>query len=75
MLSEYLQKNLNKAKYKLLEDGTYFGEISGLRGVWSNALNLETCRQQLQEALEDWILLKLSLGEKVPGFNFKVKAL
>ena len=73
MLSEYLRKKLGQAKYKLLDDGTYFGEIINLRGVWANASNLEDCRNQLREVLEDWLLLKVSVGERVPGFNFKVK--
>lgn len=72
MLSEYINKKLKEAKYKLLKDGTYFGEISGLKGVWANAKNLEDCRKELQEVLEDWLLLKVRSGERVPGFEIKV---
>ena len=72
MLSEYIAKKLKEAKYKILKDGTYFGEIPGLKGVWANAKNLEDCRKQLQEVIEDWILLKIKDHEKVPGFEFKV---
>lgn len=54
MLSLFIEKWLKKAEYKILKDGTYFGEIPGLKGVWSNASNLEDCRAQLQEVLEDW---------------------
>ena len=59
MLSEYIAKKLAQAKYKILGDGTYFGEIPGLRGVWANANTLEECRKELQEVLKEWILLKL----------------
>ena len=31
MLTDFIEKNLKKAKFKVLEDGTYFGEISKLR--------------------------------------------
>jgi predicted RNase H-like HicB family nuclease len=68
MLSNFIQKNLAKAKYKLLLDNTYFGEIPGLKGVWANAKSLELCRQELSEVLEDWLFLKLRSKEKISGF-------
>ena len=57
MLTEYIVKKLNKAKYKILEDGSYFGEIPGLQGVWASEKSLEKCRETLQEVLEDWFVL------------------
>ena len=71
MLSDYISKNLKKARYKLLADKTYFGQIPGLKGVWANAKNLEDCRKELQEVLEDWIFLKIRDRERVPGFEIK----
>lgn len=72
MLREYVDKKLSSAQYKLLKDGTYFGEISGVQGVWANAKTLELCRQQLQDVLEEWLLLKVRNRESVPGFGLKV---
>ena len=37
MLSEFILKKLREARYKFLKDGSYFGEIASLRGVWANA--------------------------------------
>ena len=71
MLTEYLTKKLIGAKYKLLKDGSYFGEIPGVRGVWANARNLEACRKELQEVLEDWLLLKLRDREQIQGFRLR----
>lgn len=71
MLSEFIEKNLKKARYEILRDGTYFGEIPGLRGVWANTRNLEDCRDDLKEVLEEWILIKANLGEKIPGLDLK----
>lgn len=71
MLSEYIEKKLKQAKYKLLKDRSYFGEISDLKGVWANAINLENCRKELLEVLEDWLLLKIRDQESVPGFKIK----
>jgi len=69
MLTEFITSKLQKARYKQLEDGTYYGEIPGLRGVWANAKNLEDCRTELKEVLEDWLLLKVRDGEKVQGLE------
>lgn len=55
MLSLFIAKKLAVAKYKLLGDGSYFGTIPGLAGVWANARTLERCREELREVLEDWI--------------------
>jgi predicted RNase H-like HicB family nuclease len=68
MLSKYLDKKLKSATYKTLRDGNYFGEVPGLSGVWASAKNLEDCRTELKEVLEDWLLLKVHSQEKVPGF-------
>ncbi len=72
MISEYIFKKLNQAKYKILEDGSYFGEIPTLKGVWASAKTLEECRSELQEVLEEWLVLKLKDGDKIPGFTVKI---
>lgn len=65
MLNEYIAKQLKKAAYKTLEDGTYFGEIKDLPGLWANATTLEDCRNELREVLESWIFLSLQRGEDI----------
>lgn len=72
MISQFIEKKLKIARYKHLKDGNYFAEIPGLRGVWANAKNVEDCRRELQEVLEDWLLLKVQDRETIPGFQFKV---
>ena len=66
MLTAYINTAMRKAHYEILEDGSYYGEIPGFQGVFANAETLETCRQQLQEVLEGWILLGLQLGHPMP---------
>ena len=56
MITEFINKKLKTARYKILDDGIYFGEIPGLKGVWASAKTLENCRAELQEILEDWLL-------------------
>lgn len=72
MLSEFLESKLKAAHYKLLKDGSYFGEIPELKGVWASAKNLEDCREELHEVLEDWLFLKIQAGDKIPGFTPKI---
>ncbi len=66
MLTEYIEAAMKKATYKILDDGTFFGEIPGFQGVWADEDTLEGCRRVLREVLEDWLLLKLRDDEEVP---------
>jgi predicted RNase H-like HicB family nuclease len=78
MLTEFILNKLKIAKYKILKDGSYFGAIPGVPGVWANAKNLEACRKELQEVLEDWLVLQLRDRQKISGLNvrvFKIKKL
>jgi len=72
MLSKYIAKKLKEAVYEILKDGTYFGEIPGLKGVWANAKNLEDCREELRSALEDWLLFKIKDGDSIPELKIEV---
>lgn len=47
MLTDYINAAMTRAKYKIIDDGTYFGEVPRLEGVWANAKTLEICRQEL----------------------------
>ena len=57
---------MHQAVYELLEDGTFYGEIPTCPGVLSNAITLEACREELQSALEEWLILGLRLGHQIP---------
>ena len=67
MLRNYIQAAMRQAKYEVLrDDGTYYGEVPGFEGVYSNAEQLEACRNQLEEVLEEWILLRISRNLPLP---------
>jgi len=72
MLTEYINKKLNQAKYKILKDGSYYGEIPGLQGVWADEKTLEKCRESLREVLEEWLILKIKDGDSIPGLPIKI---
>lgn len=69
MITEYISTAMKQAHYEIIEDGTYYGEIPGLQGVWANSKTLEECRTELQEVLEGWIILRLSRGAEVPDIE------
>jgi predicted RNase H-like HicB family nuclease len=72
MLTGYISQKLAQARYKILDDGTYFGEIPGLQGVWASEKTLEKCRETLREVLEEWLILKLRDGDKIPDFPVRI---
>ena len=73
MLTDYIRQKLARARYKVLKGGVYFGEIPGLQGVWASEKTLEKCRETLQEVLEEWLILRLRDGDKIPDFpNIKL---
>ena len=72
MLTEYIIRKLTQARYKILDDGSYFGEIPRLQGVWASEKTLEKCREVLREVLEEWLILKLKDRDRIPGFPAKI---
>ena len=67
MISQYIQAAMHKAKYEILSDtGEYYGEIPGFDGVYASSDNLEDCREQLEEVLEEWILIRVARHLDLP---------
>ncbi|MBS1259537.1 MAG: hypothetical protein MAG551_02609 [Candidatus Scalindua arabica] len=76
MLVEYIQEALGSAEYKKLENGTWFAEIPGFKGVWANGKTVEECRKELVEVLEEWLILKLRDADPIPlvkGYEISIK--
>jgi predicted RNase H-like HicB family nuclease len=78
MIQEYIRAAMRNAKYKILDDDqSYFGEIPECLGVWANAKTLEACREELEEVLEDWLLIRLRKDMPIPeidGISLEVRA-
>jgi predicted RNase H-like HicB family nuclease len=67
MLTNYIRAALHQARYEMLpEDNSFYGEIPGFEGVYSNAATLEACREELSEVLEEWILFRISRNLPLP---------
>jgi dipeptidyl aminopeptidase/acylaminoacyl peptidase len=52
MITKYLREAMHRARYKILEDGTYYGWIEELPCVWANAGSLEECREDLGSVVD-----------------------
>lgn len=67
MLTNYIRAAMHQARYEILpDDGTFYGEISVCPGVYANASTLEVCRDELEEVLEEWVLLRVSMNLPLP---------
>jgi predicted RNase H-like HicB family nuclease len=65
-LTAYIEASLELAHYDKLEDGSFAGEIRKLKGVAAFGKTLRECECELRSTLEDWILVGLRLGHKLP---------
>jgi predicted RNase H-like HicB family nuclease len=67
MLTEYIQEALKRARYEIIDDEEpYYGEVPELQGVWATGKTLEECRENLMEAIEGWIIVRLQRGLPLP---------
>jgi predicted RNase H-like HicB family nuclease len=76
MITAYIAKALARARYEVLEDGSYCATVPGLRGVIALGRGVEECRRELAEVVEEWILVRVSRGLAVPklgGATIKVR--
>ena len=77
MITMYIQKAMEHARYEILsDDNSFYGEIPNCPGVYANADTLEACRKELEAILEEWILLRVYKNLPIPeieGVEIKIK--
>lgn len=66
VLSDYVEQAMAQAVFDKLDDGTFTGRIPACQGVIAFACSLRDCERELQSTLEDWILIGLRLGHRLP---------
>ena len=68
MFAEYIQAALEKAQYKVIDNGDepYFVDVPELDGVWATGCSVEVARRNFIEALEDWIAAHLLWNQALP---------
>lgn len=63
VLADYMREAMRLADYELMEKDRFFTTIPTLRGLWAEEATLEACREELQSTLEDWIMIRVRLGD------------
>jgi predicted RNase H-like HicB family nuclease len=66
ILSDYVEGALDQATYDKLDDGTYAGRVPSCPGSVAFGTTLRECEAELRATLEDWIVLGLKLGQRLP---------
>lgn len=70
MLSEYIAAALRHATCEQLpRDGSWYCEIPELPGVRANADTEAQAREDLRQALEGWIVLRLRMQQPIPAID------
>ena len=66
MLTRYIKAALRHAQFEQMEDGRWFAAIPPCPGLWADGDTQEKSREELDGVLEDWILIKVRLGQTLP---------
>lgn len=66
IITDYIDRALAQSEYDKLEDGTFSGRIESCPGVLAFGSTLKECEAELHSTLEEWILLGLKLGHRLP---------
>ena len=70
MLTSYIRAAMRQARYEIIvDDGTFYGEIPVIPGVWANSKTLESCREELESVLEGWLLLSVADHSPIPDID------
>jgi len=69
VILEYIARGLKRARFERLEDGSTCATVPGLRGVIALGPDRRTCRRQLAEVIEDWVLVRVSQGLSIPKLD------
>jgi predicted RNase H-like HicB family nuclease len=69
VIARYIDKALRRARYEEVDPGVYCATVPGLRGVLATAGTLESCRDQLAEVIEEWVLVRVARGLSVPSLG------
>jgi len=70
VLTSYIRAAMRQARYEIVEDdGSFYGEIPVIPGIWANAKTLEACREELESVLEGWLLLSVADHSLIPEID------
>jgi predicted RNase H-like HicB family nuclease len=58
-----------RQRYSQVEGGIFCATVRGLAGVVATGPTLEECRDNLAEVVEEWILVRVARGLRVPPLD------
>jgi len=65
-MAAYIEAAMRHAAYKPLADGSIYGEIPGIQGVYANEITQEACERELASVLDGWLQLRLKWQRPIP---------
>ena len=67
MFIDYIRAAMRRAKYEMLRGGEGFvATVPGFKGLLAHADTLEACRDELQDVLQSWMLVRMDRGLRLP---------
>jgi predicted RNase H-like HicB family nuclease len=61
---------MERPEHEIVEDdGSFYGDIPAIPGVWANAKTLKTCREELESVLEGWVLVSIADHSAIPDID------
>lgn len=70
IVPEYIRAAMRRAEYECIEeDGSIFATIPGFDGLWATGLTKLQANEELESALEGWILLGIAHGHEIPKID------
>ncbi len=67
VLPKYIRAAMRHAEYECIEDdGSIFAIIPGFDGLWASGPTKHQVNEELESALEGWILLGIAHGHEIP---------
>ena len=61
-IRRYISEALKRAEYERMEEGQFFASIPDFEGLWATGATIEDARNDLEGALESWILAALTMS-------------
>jgi predicted RNase H-like HicB family nuclease len=66
VITKYIAEALLRARYRIVDDGVFCATVAALPGVIATGRTLEACRGQLVEVIEEWLLVRVAQGLRIP---------
>ncbi len=61
-IRRYICEAMKRAEYERMEDGQFFASIPEFEGLWATGATVEEARNDLEVALESWIVAAMTIS-------------